>query len=85
MKNFNLDKSALKDIVYGSLAELVKNRKYYHHSSVGAEYSHLTEEGEKVFKEFISFYGHLLIDAEKKDLDKRAKEMVIGSLKGENN
>jgi len=34
-----------KDVIYGSLMELSRNRSVWHESTVSPEYSHLTEEG----------------------------------------
>lgn len=42
-----MDDQALKEIIFGGTRELMKNRKYYYHSSVGAEYCHWTDERAK--------------------------------------
>ena len=43
-----MEKQAVKDLMYGSLNELMQNRRYYYYSSIGAEYCHWTDEGKVV-------------------------------------
>lgn len=69
--------------MYGGIAELLKNRKYYYHSGLGPRYSHFTEEGNEALSEFMSVIADKLLEAEEKDLDTRARELVIKGLKGE--
>lgn len=77
-----MDDQALKDFIYGGARELMKNRKYYHHSMVGAEYCRWTEEGAKALTDFMNLVGHQMLTNEQEDLDKRAKELVLKGLKG---
>ena len=76
-----MDKSAIKDVVYGGLEELIRNRHYYYHSSVGAGYSHLTDEGKAAVSEFVDLMAWKMKEAEDADLDQRAKKQVIDQLK----
>jgi len=76
-----MEKQAVKDLMYGSLTELMQNRRYYYHSSVGAEYCHWTEEGQLVLKQFMSEITKLIYAADQIDLDIRAKELVLKELK----
>lgn len=78
-----MDPDSIKDFIYGSIKELSRNRKYYHHSSVGIEYSYWTDEGAVVLSKFMNLMVHKLHEAEEAALDKRAKELVIKGLKGE--
>lgn len=78
-----MDKQAVKDLVYGGLQELVRNRTYYYNSGIGSNYSHFTEEGEQALKEYMKLMVPKMCEAEEKYLDKRAKELVIKGLKGE--
>jgi len=82
-KKFNMEKAALKDLLYGGLSELIRNSKSYRHSSISNNYSQFTESGEEALKEFMQQMAILIYLAEEKDLDTRAKEMVIKGLKGE--
>jgi hypothetical protein len=44
-RKFNIRRSMHKDMTYGALMELVKNKSVWHESSVSPEYSHLTDDG----------------------------------------
>lgn len=76
-----MDKAAIKDVVYGGLEELIRNRNYYYFSSVGAGYSHLTEEGKAAVAEFMDVMAWKMKEAEDADLNKRAKQQVLDTLK----
>ena len=78
-----MDRAALKELMMGGLSEIAKNRKYYYHSSVGAEYSHFTDEGKEAISEFLNVMVFKLRQAEEKELNQRAKDLVIKGLKGE--
>jgi hypothetical protein len=79
-----MDKQAVKELMYGGVAELMRNRHYFYHSSVGAHYSNWTAEGEKALAEYMTIIGYKMLEAEESDLDKRAKDLVINGLKGQN-
>ena len=79
-----MDKKALKDFMYGGISELMKDRNYYYYSSVGPEYCHWTEEGEKALAEYMTVVGRQMLIADEKELNQRAKEIVLKTLKGEN-
>ena len=83
MKNYNMDKDAVKNLMFGGICELVRDRRYYYYSRVGADYCHFTEEGDKAVKAFITQMAVNIRIADEADLDRRAKEMVIKGLKGE--
>lgn len=78
-----MDKDAVKNLMFGGICELVRDRRYYYHSRVGPEYCHFTEEGDKAVKTFITQMAVNIYKADEADLDRRAKEMVIKGLKGE--
>jgi hypothetical protein len=79
-----MKKSAIKDLCYGGMLELLNNRNYYYHSSVGAGYSHLTEEGKEAVAEFINLIAYKIKEAEDADLNERAKQQVLAELKKSN-
>jgi hypothetical protein len=81
VKRSKMEKAAIKDLVYGGLEELVNNRRYYYHSSVGGAYSHLTDDGKVAMVEFMDLMAFKIREAEDQDLDRRAKEQVIQTLK----
>ncbi len=76
-----MQKGAIKDLIYGGLEEILNNRNYYYHSSVGASYSHLTEDGKTAVVEFMDLMAWKIKEANEADLDRRAKEQVLAELK----
>jgi DNA-binding HxlR family transcriptional regulator len=76
-----MEKSAIKDLIYGGLEELINNQKYYYHSTVGHTYSHLTEKGEDAIVEFMNLMSWKMKEADNADLERRAKEQVLNALK----
>jgi len=76
-----MDKRAIKDLVYGGLEEILNNPKFYYHSSVGSNYSHLTDDGKETVVEFMDLMAAKIKQAEDTDLDRRAKEQVLKQLK----
>ena len=82
MKKSKMKKQAIKDLVYGGLEEIINNRSFYYHSSVGAAYSHLTEEGKDAIVEFMDLLAWKIKEAENADLENRAKQQVMNALKG---
>lgn len=77
-----MEKSAVKELIYGGINELMQNPKYYYHSAVGPSYCKWTAQGEQVLAEFVSEISHLISQAEAQALDQRAKELVVNELKG---
>lgn len=78
-----MDKQAVKDLMFGGINELMRNRTYYYHSSVGQGYSYWTEEGKVALCQYIDVMGWKLKEAEEADLKERSKQMVLNGLKGE--
>lgn len=78
-----MDKQALKDFTYGGITELMRNRRYYYYSSIGAAYSHWTDEGKKALTEYMEIIGYKMLETEEAELRERSKQMVIDGLKGE--
>jgi hypothetical protein len=76
-----MQKSAIKDLVYGGMEEILNNRSYYYHSSVGRDYSHLTEDGKVAVLEFMDLMAWKIKQAEEADLNDRAKQQVLAQLK----
>jgi len=78
-----MDKGTIKELMYGGIQELMRNRRYYYHSSVGSNYSHWTEDGKIALADYTNLMVCKMFEAEESDLDKRAKELVIKGLKGD--
>jgi len=76
-----MDKMALKETIYGSLKELLSNSRYIYNSNVGPEYSEWTEAGQKEILSYLKHVGFLIVQSERAELDRRAKEMVLENLK----
>jgi hypothetical protein len=76
-----MEKAAIKDLIYGGLEEILNNNRYYYHSTVGRDYSRLTDLGKQAVTEFMDIMAYQIRAAENADLDRRAKEQVIASLK----
>jgi hypothetical protein len=78
-----MEKTVIKDLLYGGLSELMNNPEFYYRSSVGASYSHWTEKGNAVMLEHVILMTIQMHTADQAAFDKRAKDMVIKGLKGE--
>ena len=78
-----MDKQAIKDMTFGGLVELMRDRKYFYYSSVGSNYSHFTEEGREALQDYMNIMCVKLYEAEQAELTKRAKDLVISGLKGD--
>jgi hypothetical protein len=76
-----MKKGAIKDLCYGGMLELLNNRNYYYHSTVGSAYSHLTEDGKVAMIEFMNMIAFKMKEAEDADLEQRAKQQVLDQLK----
>ncbi len=84
MRKSKMQKGAIKDLIYGGVEEILNNRNYYYHSSVGAAYSHLTDDGKVAIVEFMDLMAWKIKEANEADLERRAKQQVLDALKGEN-
>lgn len=78
-----MDRHAVKDLMFGGVAEMLKNHKLYHRSEVGADYCRFTEDGKVALHEYMNLMAYKMLEAEEVSLNKRAKELVIKGLKGE--
>lgn len=78
-----MDRGVIKELMYGGIQELMRNRKYYYRSSVGANYSHWTDEGRVALAEYTNIMACKMLEAEEAEIRQKAKEMVIQGLKGE--
>jgi hypothetical protein len=73
----------VKDVIYGGIVELMKDRKYFHKSSVNPKYSEWTVEGAEAVKDYLISLSTTIVIVEEDDLDRRAKELVMNNLKGD--
>lgn len=70
-------------MLYGSIAELAKNSKYYNNSPFGGKYCYYTEAGEQAVMEILQVWTLKVLEEQQRSLDQRAKELVLKGLKGE--
>jgi predicted methyltransferase len=78
-----MERGAIKEFMYGGVAELMRNRKYFYHSSVGSSYCHWTEDGQKALAEFMIIIGQEMVEAEETEIRDKAKAMTLRAVKGE--
>ena len=78
-----MDTNTVKELMYGGVRQLMRNREYYYHSAVCMDYSHWTEKGQQALTEYLNLMGYKMLQAEEKELNQRAKDLVIKGLKGE--
>jgi hypothetical protein len=76
-----MNKQALKDVLYGSIVEMTRSRDFFYQSSVGHNYSRWTEEGQRVVAYYINLITPLILETEEKELNERAKSLVLEELK----
>jgi hypothetical protein len=69
------------DMIKGSLTAVIEDRKYFYHSTTGPNYSHLTDEGEELLIKSMNTLLPLLADAKHRDINERAKQITLDSLK----
>lgn len=74
-----LEKSAIKEMLYGGLMELTDNFKYYHKSAQG--YSYWTTEGIEQMTQFVTSMMEMAELAEQDAFEKKAKEFTFQTLK----
>lgn len=67
--------------IYAGLFEIVKDRDLYYHSSVGRDYSHLTDRGKEALAKWMNVMAWEMIELEKAELDARAKKLMWEELK----
>ena len=70
-----------KDIVYGALLELSQNQRVWHESSVGAEYSKLTEEGREAIIHVIEEMFRGLQTIHQLEIKEEAKHQTLEALR----
>jgi hypothetical protein len=69
-------------MIVGSIKEIIRDRQYFYHSTVGPEYCHLTEEGNRAIIDLVNLLGSRLLKAELEEDIERSKQLVLNELKG---
>ena len=80
-KNFDIKRSMNKDLVYGGLLELSRNRLVWHESTVSAEYSHLTEDGQKAIIHIVENMFRGLQIIHQQEIKEEAKRQTLDALR----
>ena len=80
-KNFDIKRSMNKDLVYGGLLELSRNRLVWHESTVSAEYSHLTEDGQKAIIHVVENMFRGLQIIHQQEVKEEAKRQTLEALR----
>jgi hypothetical protein len=79
-KGMKLTETDIKNVLYGSIRELTKNRTYYYDSSYRP---HWTDEGKRVVSEMLDLYAEKITQAIKEADEQRSKDLVLNALKEE--
>jgi hypothetical protein len=80
-KKFDIKRSMNKDLIYGGLLELSRNRLVWHESSVSPEYSHLTEDGKAAIIHIVENMFRGLQVIHQTELKEEAKKQTLEALK----
>jgi acid stress-induced BolA-like protein IbaG/YrbA len=81
-RKFEIRRSMHKDMIYGSLMELVKNGRVWHESTVSPEYSHLTEDGKKAIIHVVEDMFRGMQTIHNQEVKEEAKRQTLEGLKG---
>lgn len=76
-----MERRALKEVMYGSIEELMQNSKYYYYSSIGPQYSYWTEAGRTALNEYMDMIAHQIKKCQEEEDIQRSKDLVIKELK----
>jgi hypothetical protein len=71
----------VEKMIMGSLKEVIKDRNLFYHSTVGAEYCHLTDEGQRAVSEMLNILLPRLVKAQELEDVERSKTLVLQELK----
>jgi hypothetical protein len=80
-RKFDIKRSMNKDLVYGGLLELSRNKLVWHESTVSPEYSHLTEDGQKAIIYIVENMFRGLQVIHNQEVKEEAKRQTLESLK----
>jgi acid stress-induced BolA-like protein IbaG/YrbA len=82
-RKFDIKRSMHKDMVYGSLMELVKNKQVWHESTVAPEYSHLTDDGKDAIIHVVEEMFRGMQTIQNQEIKEEAKRQTLEALKHE--
>lgn len=68
-------------ILAAQLLAAVRNKEHSYVSSVGAQYSHLTEDGRRIMAELVDLMFSKAVACEQERIKNAAEQMMIDALK----
>jgi hypothetical protein len=80
-RKFDIKRSMNKDLIYGGLLELSKNKLVWHESTVSPEYSHLTEDGKTAIIHVVENMFRGLQTIHNQEVKEEAKKQTMDSLR----
>jgi hypothetical protein len=80
-RKFDIKRSMNKDLIYGGLLELSKNKLVWHESSVSPEYSHLTEDGKTAIIHVVENMFRGLQTIHDQEVKEEAKRQTLDALR----
>jgi hypothetical protein len=80
-RKFDIKRSMNKDLIYGGLLELSKNKLVWHESTVSPEYSHLTEDGKTAIIHVVENMFRGLQTIHSQEIKEEAKKQTMDSLR----
>jgi hypothetical protein len=80
-RKFDIKRSMNKDLIYGGLLELSRNKLVWHESTVAPEYSHLTEDGRDAIIHIVENMFRGLQIIHNQEVKEEAKRQTLESLK----
>jgi hypothetical protein len=80
-RKFDIKRSMNKDLIYGGLLELSRNRLVWHESTVSPEYSHLTDDGKDAIIHIVENMFRGLQVIHEQEVKEEAKRQTLESLK----
>lgn len=81
-KKFDIKRSMNKDLVYGGLLELSRNKLVWYESGVSPEYSRLTEDGKEAIIHVVEDMFRGLQTIHEQEVKEAAKRQTLENLKG---
>lgn len=80
-RKFDIKRSMHKDMTYGALMELVKNRSVWHESTVSPEYSHLTDDGRNAIIHVVEEMFRGMQTIQQQEIREEAMRQTMDALK----
>lgn len=75
--------NVLQKQLYAGILAVLNDKDSYYQSNIGrkGEYNHFNEGGQEAIMKFIETFAPLMLEQQKRELDSRAKQLVLEELK----